>query len=360
MGAIQKRVNKDGLVTYQARIRRTGYGQQIATFSRKTDAQEWLRQEEDKVRRGIHLPGLQSERHTFTELIDRYVREDTVTATKRTHLQRWLALLQDRFLTSITPPMIQSALWELKGKKLFCGGKLAPGSLNRHLDALSCVFRHAKRIGWMTENPVHHVERFTEPKGRVRYLSDEERNRLLDACRQSSYKPLLLIVLLALSTGMRKEELLSLTWEAVDVLSGTIILTKTKNKERRRVPVRGKALDELRVYARVRRLDSNLLFPGANPSPVRSNVVNAKAPTERHFDIRVPWETALAKAKISDFVFHDLRHSCASYLAMNGASPIAIAEVLGHKSLEMVKRYSHLAESHVAEIVEEMNKKIFG
>ena len=76
--------------------------------------------------------------------------------------------------------------------------------------------------------------------------------------------------------------------------------------------------------------------------------------------MRSPWVAALKKAEITDFHFHDLRHSCASYLAMNGASMNEIAEVLGHKTLQMVKRYSHLSEAHTADVVGRMNAKIFG
>jgi len=77
-------------------------------------------------------------------------------------------------------------------------------------------------------------------------------------------------------------------------------------------------------------------------------------------DIRTPFETALIKAEIKDFRWHDLRHSCASYLAMNGATLAEIAGVLGHKTLSMVKRYSHISEAHTTKVVERMNNKIFG
>ena len=77
-------------------------------------------------------------------------------------------------------------------------------------------------------------------------------------------------------------------------------------------------------------------------------------------DLRAPWMAAMKKAEIEDFNFHDLRHSAASYLAMNGASLAEIAEVLGHKTLQMVKRYAHLSEAHTTSVVASMNSKIFG
>lgn len=139
---------------------------------------------------------------------------------------------------------------------------------------------------------------------------------------------------------------MSLTWEDVDLHQGRATLHETKNGERRVVPLSGKALELLKAHAKVRRLNTSLLFPGKNP--------------QKPMDLRTPWESALKKAGIEDFRFHDLRHSAASYLAMNGASLAEIAEVLGHKTLQMVKRYAHLSEAHSAGVMERMNARIFG
>jgi len=153
-------------------------------------------------------------------------------------------------------------------------------------------------------------------------------------------------VLLALSTGMRRGEILSLTWDDLDPERRTIILQDTKNKERRAVPLVGVAYRLLRDLRKSRSNESDLLFPGSDP--------------ERPVDIRKPWETALKRAEIKDFRFHDLRHSAASYLAMSGASLPEIAGVLGHKTYQMVKRYAHLSDQHTVAVVERMNEKIFG
>jgi integrase len=103
------------------------------------------------------------------------------------------------------------------------------------------------------------------------------------------------------------------------------------------------------VHAKVKRLDKRLLFPG-----------RLKRKDIKPTDLRLPWLEALKKAQVDDFRFHDLRHSAASYLAMNGASLAEIAEVLGHKTLQMVKRYSHLSEAHTAGVVSRMNERILG
>ena len=108
------------------------------------------------------------------------------------------------------------------------------------------------------------------------------------------------------------------------------------------MPIAGLAYEELKKLSSVRRIDDDRVFP-LTPDQVRW-----------HFS------SALKKAEIEDFRFHDLRHSAASYLAMNGATLAEIAEVLGHKTLQMVKRYAHLTEQHTSKVVERMNKKIFG
>lgn len=200
---------------------------------------------------------------------------------------------------------------------------------------------------WLESNPVSKIKKPKEPRGRVRFLDDEERSRLMEACKESANKVLYLCVILALSTGMRKSELLGLQWKDIDLKKGNIILHETKNGERRRVPLAGHGLELLRDYGKVRQLDSPLLFPSyTNPlSPI---------------NLRSAFVYALERAEIKDFHWHDLRHCTASYLAMNGASLAEIAEILGHKTLAMVKRYSHLSDGHVSSVVARMNDKIFG
>ena len=141
---------------------------------------------------------------------------------------------------------------------------------------------------------------------------------------------------------------MSLTWNDVDLKRNTIVLHDTKNGERRSVSLSGLALELLTKISESKKGKTNLLFA--------SKKNNGKTPV----DIRTAWEVALRKAGIADFRFHDLRHSAASYLAMNGATLAEIAEVLGHKTLQMVKRYAHLSEQHTAKVVAAMNEKIFG
>ncbi len=191
------------------------------------------------------------------------------------------------------------------------------------------------------------ISKLSEPRGRVRFLDDDERERLLEACKALASPYLHILVVLALSTGARHGELINLRWSDIDWQRRVITLHDTKNKERRLLPLVHYALKLMEAHSKVRNIASDLVFPSpSNPMKV--------------WDSRSSWVSVLKKANIQDFRFHDLRHSCASYLAMNGASIAEIAEVLGHKTLQMVKRYAHLSEAHTAKVVQRMNERIFG
>lgn len=188
-------------------------------------------------------------------------------------------------------------------------------------------------MGMAGTKPVKQNQKEKEPRGRIRFLSDEERNSLLKACKDVNSPYLYLIVVLALSTGARRSEITNLQWQDIDFNRNVITLHETKNGERRILPLAGTALSLIKDHNKIRRIDSDLVFPAPHdPS--------------RPWDFRSAWDSAIEKAGITDFHFHDLRHSAASYLAMNGASLAEIAEVLGHKTLAMVKRYAHLSEAH--------------
>ena len=204
-----------------------------------------------------------------------------------------------------------------------------------------------KKWGWLSDNPTLKVTTPAQPKGRVRFLDDDERATLLKFCHESPNKTLYTCVVLALSTGMRQGELMGLQWRDVNLDDGFLILHETKNGERRRVALAGLGLELLRNHAEEKTDNAPLLFP-------------SERKPEQPIDLRKAFNNALKVANVQDFHWHDLRHCTASYLAMNGASLAEIAEVLGHKTLAMVKRYAHLSDSHVSNVVASMNHKMFG
>jgi integrase len=198
---------------------------------------------------------------------------------------------------------------------------------------------------WIQENPVMKISKPKISNGRTRFLNDNEKERLLQTCRESESKGLYPIVVLALSTGMRRGEIMNLKWGDIDLDRGSILLQTTKNGERRFIPLIGTALDLLLSKYTNQAADS-LVFPAPHSS-------------SKPIDIRSAWETALRKAGISNFRFHDLRHTAASYLAMNQASLLEIGTLLGHKTVQMTKRYAHLSNMHIRILSESLNSKLF-
>ncbi|HJS89886.1 MAG TPA: site-specific integrase [Steroidobacteraceae bacterium] len=169
----------------------------------------------------------------------------------------------------------------------------------------------------------------------------------VEACARSERAPLHALVLLAITTGARRDELLSLRWVDVDLSTGRATLHDTKNGEQRTLPLAGKALEALRQLKLQNTARSEYLFPSPTVVPdTEGGKPQLDAPYE-HFDAH--WYAALEAAGIKDFRFHDLRHTTASMLAAQGASLLEIGDVLEHKTLAMVKRYSHLVVDLVCE-----------
>lgn len=357
-------------VRYQARVRLKGHAPQSAAFARLTDAKRWAQGIETAIHEGRHFKTTEAKRHTLDDLIARYARD--VLPTKKANTQHpqmgqlayWRRALGVLTLADCTPAAIAAQRDILASEPIKSQAtpnpqappRRTPATVNRYLAALSHVFTFAvKELGWIEDNPLTKVTKGKEPRGRVRFLSEDERDRLLSACRASTSPDLYPAVVLALSTGARQMEILGLRWGQIDLSRCVATLDDTKNGERRVLPLTGHALELLKARAKVRRIDTDLVFPGRD----RPRDATGKPAPPAPIILRAAFDTALKRAGIENFRWHDLRHTAASYLAMNGASLAEIAEILGHKTLAMVKRYSHLSEAHTARIVERMNRQMF-
>ena len=383
MAQFRERVTSKGERRWQAIVRREGFPEKRATFPTRRDAERWARITEGEFAKGRHLPSLEAERHTLAELLDRHAKELSEKRAKAVaaQLKWWRDALGGKKLSEMTPATLREQLDRLgtetyrrtvprKSVTLTPRRKpkadesppkeyrRSPASVNRYKETLSKAFSVAvNEYEWMPENPLAKIPDRKEPQGRVRFLTAEERAALLGACEAES-PDLHALVVTALCTGARAGELLGLTWRDVDLERKRAVLNKTKNDERRSLSLAGPALEVLRVRSKVRRIDTDLVFPA--PPTEKPRTPGAEAVAVRPFDYAKPFRDALANAGIADFRFHDLRHTAASYLAMNGATTGEIAAVLGHKTLAMVKRYAHLSEQHVAGVVERMTDKVFG
>ncbi len=352
MALIETRRSPAGVLSYRVRVRLKGHPEATGTFKRLTDAKRWVQDTESAIREGRYFATAEAKRHTFGDLVDRYIKEVIPLKPKngsntKHQLLWWKSKLGPYTLSDVNAPLIVQFRSELQTTRTHRKTVMSPSTVVRYLAALSHAFTIAvKDWGWVDDSPMRKVTKPTQPRGRERFLSDDERQRLLVACEASSSAFLHTVVVVALSTGMRRGEIMGLRWPQTDLKRGQILLHDTKNGSSRAAPVTGLALAMFTDVAKVRRIDSDLVFYGNDVS--------------KPVDLTKPWTTAVAKAKLKDFRFHDLRHSAASYLAMNGASTIEIAAVLGHKTLAMVRRYSHLANSHTTSVVTAMNEKIFG
>lgn len=353
MANIQKRMSRDGEVSYRVQVRLKGFPPQTASFTRLTDAKRWEQATEASIREGRYFKGAAAKKCTLAELIEKYVCEvldvdPRDTYNQRLYLDYWKTALGNYTVADVTPALISEHRNKLIGSTNKYGKTRSLTSANRYTTALGHVFTIAlKEWQLVQSNPVRSITKLKEPKGRTRFLSDEERQKLLSACQNSGNPHLYCIVVVALSTGARKDEIRTLKWKDVDFKRGQITLHDTKNGETRSVPLQSYALELVRLHhSNFRRLDSPYVFPSSS--------------TKQPVDIRTAWENAVTSAKLEDFRFHDLRHTAASYLAMNGATLPEIADVLGHKTLQMVKRYAHFTQAHTASVVARMNDKMFG
>lgn len=370
MAAIEKRERKTG-TTYRAIIRIKGFPPQQKTFKRLTDAKMWAQQTEAAIRRGeLQAVAKITANKTLADAIDRYRNEIMPRKTigtqrsEKSHLAYWEAALGEYGLTYIEPEMISRKLAALAKEKRMkkgdkpgnpSGGVRSLRTIKYYQDTLFAVFKYARQWQWTRQNPVGEIEKITKLRNeRVRFLSDEERAALLKACKASVNKHLYPIVIFALSTGARKGEILGLTLEDLDLKRDMAVLRNTKNGDTRSVPV-VHHLKEL-MTRQVKAI--NKLYDGLE-LPKHGRLLFARSDGKAPIELNRAWYNALERANLKDFRFHDLRHSTASYLAMNGASQLEIAAVLGHKTLQMVKRYAHLSENHTRDVVTKMNEKIF-
>jgi len=213
--------------------------------------------------------------------------------------------------------------------------QMGPATVNREIATL----KHAltKAVEWKLLRKTAREElaaskNYQEPEGRLRYLSgDAEAERLLNSCSEA-LRP---IVLCALHTGMRKGELLGLTWDAVDLTNGCIRLKLTKSGKARAVPL-NETLWTLLSGLRTR-LDVPWVFHDAAGTPRR--------------DTQYLFSAACKGAGLTDFHFHDLRHTFASWLMMRGVPLATVSKLLGHASPTMTLRYAHLSPNHLTSAV---------
>ena len=326
MATINSRSDQDGnVIGWQAIVRKRGFPSQTRTFRTKRDAERWAREAETDMERGVFVSRKEGENTTLTEALDRYARE--VSSGKKGAVQEFSVI---RHLQA--SPLSGMFLAAIQGKHLaqYRDGMLAEGyspiTIKRRFSVISHLYGIAGKEWGMAGlvNPVPLVTVQKPNNARDRRLAGDEESRLVDAAKAYG-EPLPSIIAIALETAMRRGEIAAMRWE--HVTGNTLYIPDTKTDVARTVPLSRKARTVL----------SNL------PRRLDGSVWGLRADS-----ITQAFDRACKRAAIEDLRFHDLRHEATSRLFEKGFNPMEVSTITGHKTLQMLKRYTHLRSEHLA------------
>ena len=264
---------------------------------------------------------------TFDEAVGKYIEWAKVNKISwerdKLSLSHWQEEFKQKKLSEICKLDVER--YKAKRKEV-----VAPRTVNEEIACLKRLFNRMVEWGlFIGENPTKGVKFLRQPPGRIKFLSEEEKERLLNSCNPW-LKP---IVLTALHTGMRRGEILNLKWNDIDFNRNVVIVRNSKNGERREIPLSNRLREMLKSLP----MNGECVFHSRAGNPYRS--------------IRTAFATAVKRAGLDDFHFHDLRHVFATTLKTRGADLSDIKEYLGHKSLEMTNRYSHVTSERKQSII---------
>jgi integrase len=291
--------------------------------STETDDKVLAKRILDKVKgeiaEGKWFERLPEEERSFGEMMEKYAAEQSSKKSSEERDKSSLTHLRPFFGGHLLKDIGSRLINEYKAHRNLEGA--SPGTINRELALMKHAFNVAlKEWEWVNQNPVLKVSMEREPPSRDRWLAFEEEKRVL----ASSPPWLQDIIIFAVETGCRRGEMLSLDWGSVDLLRKTAVIFRKKTGERRTIPLSEKAFEVLEAKAKlrskVRSMNQDLVF--THPEGQRVNINT----------LRKVFNTALRRAKIEGFRFHDLRHTFASRLAQSGVDPYAIQRLMGHKT----------------------------
>jgi len=318
---------------YKATIRKNGRIVKTKTFKTKTLAKRWALtiESDNEAVEAFKLPGARIKLSSLCDdYLESYSGKDQSISFK---VHFWRDKLGQKYLIDINRRDIKAELKAYQGGcaiNVTRGGveravsrKRSPASRNRMLACISALMNFARDRDDIDINPAKEIRSVAENNKRIRFLSNDERIALLEACKNSPWEKMYLFVVLALMTGARKSELLKLKWDDIDFQNKTASLATTKNGDPRILPLPDAAIKELKPFRGIGLIFGSVLRRG------------------QPFEMKKHWYKAIADAEIENFKFHDLRHTSATYLFKAGYDLAMIAKVLGHKSLQTTMRYTH-------------------
>lgn len=327
-------IRKRGDYQWESQVRRKGFPPQSKTFNTRADAELWAATIESEMGRGVFVDRSEAERNTLDDIINRFIQEFAPFHYKARLDGKEAWRFQCRHLQTALGKFSLAALdqklvAQYRDKRLAVVGS---STVRKELFMLSKILKFAEiecAITLPRGNPIEKIRKPVDSKSRDRRLTDGEWQRLEIECRKSRNIYLWPAVQLAVETGMRQGELLALTWKAMDLKRRFAFLEDTKTGEARAVPFSPTALTVL----------ENL------PKSIKGRIIPVERMTLFH-----AFQAACARADIEDFTWHDLRHEALSRLAERGdMSVLELAAVSGHKTIQMLKRYTHLQAEKLAE-----------
>ena len=331
--------------SWQAQICKEGY-RQAKSFKTKVEAEAWARQIEGEMDRGAFVSRKEAENTTLSEALDRYEKEvlpeKKGARQEKQRVKAWKEIsLANRSLASIQGKDIAA----YRDKRAVDGA--SPNTIRLELALISHLFTVAVKEWGMggLVNPVQQIRKPKLPHGRDRRLRPGELDRILSASGSPSLSA---IVLFAIETAMRRSEIAGMTWDRVDLKKKTVSLHDTKNGDKRIVPLSPEAVRILSALPR--RIDGEVW--GMEPDSITQAFLRA---VDRAKDA---YEKECQEKKVKpdpgylvDLTFHDLRHEATSRFFEKGLNPMQVAAITGHKTLQMLKRYTHLKAEDLAELL---------
>lgn len=351
-----KRENKKG-TSYQATIRVKGYNTLCKTFKKKSDAQIWAEPIEALMKEGKYIENNPELTAKIDKVKIEYISElishfrENVAPIRYADANRYYCMFDwwtDKIgcikVSNLTASDLNACKQILLTEKLENGQPRKANTINKYLMCFSAILTHARdELEIIEYNPMSKVKIVPKPDGRKRYLSIEELAKYLAACKEHSMM-IYIFVLIALGTGGRYSEVQHLKVENIDYQNERVYYLDTKNGTSRGVHIEPEVLALLKQYCIDNNIDSGYIFKGKRGNSLAF--------------IRGVLYQIIEDIGLEDFTVHDMRHTFASYSAMNGATLLDIAELLGQKSLSVARRYSHLTQKHTDSIVKRVVKKI--
>lgn len=330
MATIQKRKYSDGSVAYLAQVRVKPFKPTSKSFPKRSDAAAWADNLERELRSKRKAVRSDLTKLTVAQLTREFL-DDPETKALRTYdslellIAWWVNHCGGQKALDMNVLSLREARARLQPGR-------APATVNRYLSAMRSCWNWGRAAGLLPQDLLWPSRlMLTEPKGRTRFLSDDELTRLLES--SAAHSPLMhAAVVVSIGCGVRQSELLRLRWADVDFERQRLRVMLSKNDEARSVYLPGAAIAALKPLKRATVVGQQI-FIDANAQPVDKSWIEYR------------WKAIRDAAKLRDFKWHDLRHSCASFLAQQGANLLEIGAVLGHRSTSVTRRYAHLVEA---------------